>query len=98
VSLLCVLFEDVGCAIKLHKECADNVTEQHFSDPKRQIFNRQEERDDYKYILLGQGIIKDFKGAKKEYLKLYESWCLFAYREFYKKSACNFGQTQLEDK
>jgi hypothetical protein len=28
-------------------------------------------------------MINDFSGAEKEYLKLYKSWCLFAYQEFY---------------
>jgi hypothetical protein len=84
VSLLCILFEDLGCAIKLHEECADNVTEKHSLDPRKYLFNGQEERDDSNYFLFGQDIINDFNGAEKEYLELYESWCLFAYREFYK--------------
>jgi hypothetical protein len=51
---------------------------------KKNLFKGQDEGDDCNYFLFGQGIINDFNGAEKEYLKLYESWCLFAYREFYK--------------
>jgi hypothetical protein len=76
VSLLCISFENLGCAIKLHKECANNVTEQRSLDTRKYLFNGQEERDDCNYFLFGQGIINDFNGAEKEYLKLYESWCL----------------------
>jgi hypothetical protein len=85
VSLLCILFEDLGCAIKLHEEFADDVTEQCSLDPKTYLFNGQEEGDDCNYLLFEQqGIINDVNSADKEYLKLYESWCVFAYREFYK--------------
>jgi hypothetical protein len=59
-SLLCILFEDLVCAIKLHEECADNVTEQHSLDPIKYLFNGQEEEDDCNYFLLGQGIINDY--------------------------------------
>jgi hypothetical protein len=33
----------------------------------------------------GQGIINEASINDKKYLQLYELWCLFAYREFYKK-------------
>jgi hypothetical protein len=83
-SLLCILIEDLGCAIELHEEFADDVTERHSLDPRKDLFNGQE-GDDCNYFLFGQGIINDFnRSADKEYLKLYESWFLFAYREFYK--------------
>ncbi len=32
----------------------------------------------------GHGIINEASIDDKEYLQLYESWCLFTYREFYK--------------
>jgi hypothetical protein len=62
----------------------DEVTELHSLDLRNYLFNGQEGGDDCNYFLLGQGIINEAKRADKEYLKLYESWCLFAYREFYK--------------
>jgi hypothetical protein len=78
--LLCTLFEDLGCAIELHEKIAKEVTALHSLDPRNYLFNGQEEGDD----LFGQGIINEASSDDKEYLQLYESWCLFAYREFYK--------------
>jgi hypothetical protein len=49
-------------------------------DPRKYLFNRQEEGD----YFFGQGIINEASSDDKEYLQLYESWCLFVYREFYK--------------
>ncbi len=33
---------------------------------------------------MGQGIINEVSIDDEEYLQLYELWCLFAYKEFYK--------------
>ncbi len=78
--LLPTLFEDLGCAIELHEKIANEDTELHYLDPGNYLFNGQEERD----YLLGQGIINEASIDDKKYLQLYEWWCLFAYREFYK--------------
>jgi hypothetical protein len=80
VCLLHTLFEDFECAIELHEKIANEVTALHSLDPRDYLFNGQEERD----YLLGQGIMNEASSDDKEYLQLYESWCLFAYREFYK--------------
>jgi hypothetical protein len=80
VCLLCTLFEDLGCAIELHEEIANEVTVLHSSDPRNYLFNGQEEGD----YLFGQGIINEASSDDKEYLQLYEAWCLFAYRDFKK--------------
>jgi hypothetical protein len=80
VCLLHALFEDLGCAVELHEKIANEDTELHSLDPKNYLFNGQEEGDS----LFGQGIINEASINDKEYLQLYESWCLFAYREFYK--------------
>jgi hypothetical protein len=70
-------------------------------DPRNYLFNGQEEGD----YLFGQEIINEASSDDKEYLQLYESWCLFAYRELYKNllvildevSLCTFGsQTDFE--
>jgi hypothetical protein len=53
-------------------------------DPRKYLVNGQVKGDDCNYFCFGQSIINDFNGAEKEYFKLYESWCLFTYREFYK--------------
>ncbi len=52
----------------------------HSLDPRNYLFNRQEKGD----CLFGQGIINEASSDDKEYLHLYKSWCLFAYKEFYK--------------
>ncbi len=53
-------------------------------DPRNYLFNGQEEGDDCYNFLFGRGIINETSSDDKEYLQLYELWCLFAYREFYK--------------
>ncbi len=78
--MLCTLFEDLGCAIELHEKIANEDTELHSLDPRNYLFNGQEEGD----YLFGQGIINEASIDDKKYLQLYELWCLFAYREFYK--------------
>ncbi len=78
VCLLCALFEDLGFAIELDEKIANEDTELHSLDPRDFLFNGQEEED----YLFRQGIINEASINDKEYLQLYESWCLFAYREF----------------
>jgi hypothetical protein len=80
VCLLCALFEDLGCAIELHEKIVNEDIELHSLDPRNYHFNGQEEGDYH----FGQGIINEASIDDKEYLQLYELWCLFAYREFYK--------------
>jgi hypothetical protein len=80
VCLPRALFEDLGCAIELHEKIANEDTELLSLDPRNYFFNGQEEGD----YLFGQEIINEASINDKEYLQLYESWCLFAYREFYK--------------
>jgi hypothetical protein len=57
-----------------------NPNKLHSLDPRNYLFNGQEEGD----YLLGQGIINEASIDDKEYLQLYEPWCVFAYRDFYK--------------
>ncbi len=80
MCLFCTLFEDLGCAIELHEKIANEVTALLSLDPRNYLFNGQEEGD----YLFGQGIFNEASNDDKEYLQLYELWCLFAYREFYK--------------
>ncbi len=96
MCLLRTLFEDLGCAIELHEKIANEVTALHSLDPRKYLLNGQEEGDN----LFGKGIINEVSSDDKEYLQLYESWCVFAYREFYKNllvildevSLCTFGE------
>ncbi len=93
VCLLRPLFEDLGCAIELHEKIANEYTELHSLDPRNYLFNGQEEGDN----LFWQGIINEASIDAKEYIQLYESWCLL---EFYKNlhvifdeiSLCTFGE------
>jgi hypothetical protein len=80
VCLLCALSDNLGCAIELHEKIANEDTKLHSLDPRNHLFNGQEKGD----YLFGQGIINEASINDKEYLQLYESWCLFAYREFFK--------------
>jgi hypothetical protein len=68
----------------LHAKFGDEVTKLLSLDLRNYLFNGQEEGDDCYDFLFGQGIIKEAGSDDKEYLQLYELWCLFAYREFYK--------------
>jgi hypothetical protein len=96
VCLLHTLFEELGCAIELHEKIVNEVTALHSLDPRNYLFNGQEEGD----YLFGQGIINEARSDDNEYLQLYELWCSFAYREFYKNlliildevSLCTFGE------
>ncbi len=81
VCLLCTLFEDLGCAIELHEKIANDDIELHSLDCRNYLFFNGQEEGDY---LFGQGNINEASINDKEYLQLYELWCLFAYREFYK--------------
>ncbi len=69
VCLLRALFEELGCAIKLHEKIANEDTELHSFDLRNYLFNGQEEG----YYLFGQGIINEASIDDKEYLQLYES-------------------------
>ncbi len=91
MCLLCALFEDLGFAIELHEKIVNEDTELHSLDPRNYLFNGQEEGD----YLYGQGIINEESIDDKEYLQLYESWCLFAYREFYKNLLVILNEVSL---
>jgi hypothetical protein len=88
VSLLHILFENLGCAIKLHAKFGDEVTKLHSVDPRNYLFNGQEGGDDCNYFLFGRGIINEADSADKEYLKLYESLCLFTYNTLSSTKIC----------
>jgi hypothetical protein len=64
VCLLCALFEDLGCAVELHKKIVNEDTVLHSLDPRNCLFNGQVEGD----YLFGQGIINEASINDKEYL------------------------------
>ncbi len=90
--LLCSLFENLGSVAKLYEEIANEDTEIYSLDPKKYLFNGQEEGD----YLFGQGIINEASINDKAYLMLYKLWCLFMYREFYKNLLTILGEVSLQ--
>ncbi len=74
----------------------NEVTGLHSLDLRKYLFNVQEEGDDCIDYLFGQGIIIEASSDEKEYLQLYEFWCLFAYREFYKNLLAIFDELSLQ--
>jgi hypothetical protein len=91
VCLLCTLFEDLGCAIDLCEKIANEISVLCSLDPRNYLFNGQEEGD----YIFGQGIINEASSDDKEYLQLYELWCLFIYREFYKNLLVFLDEVKL---
>jgi hypothetical protein len=73
VCLLHTLFEDLGCAIELHEKIANEVTELHSLD--QEIISLMDKKKEMIVLIVFLG---------KEFSVKHESWCLFAYREFYK--------------
>jgi hypothetical protein len=90
--LLHTHFENLGCDIELHEKIAHEDTELHLLDARNYLVNGQEEGD----YLFGQGIINKSSIDDKEYLQLYEPWCLFAYREFYKNLLVILDEVSLQ--
>ena len=90
--LLCTLFEDLGSVTELHEKIANKDTELHSLDPRNYLFNGQDEGD----YVFGQGIINEASINDKAYLVLYESWCLFMYREFYKNLLTILSEVNLQ--
>jgi hypothetical protein len=89
--LLRSLFENFGCIAKLHEEIVNENTEKYSLRPRNYLFNGQEECD----YLFGQGIINEASINDKAYLVLYESWCLFMKREFYKNLLSILNEVNL---
>jgi hypothetical protein len=80
MSLVRVLFEDFGTAINIHEQAKD-IHDTHSISP---------------LILLNDGFKfereivsnKEYNGLEKEWLKSFESLCVFGYREYYKNLLC----------
>jgi hypothetical protein len=90
--LLRSLFENLGSVAKLHEKIANEDTEIYSLNPRNHLFNGQEEGDN----LFGQGIINEASINDKVYLVLYESWCLFMKREFYKNLLTILSEVNLQ--
>jgi hypothetical protein len=90
--LLCSLFESLGIVARLHEEIVNEDSKIYSLDPRNNLFNGQDEGD----YVFGQGIINEASVNDKTYLVLYESWCLFMYREFYKNLLTILDQVSIQ--
>ncbi len=89
--LLCSLFESLGIVARLHEEIVNEDSKTYSLDPRNYIFDGQDEVD----YVFGQGIINEASINDKTYLVVYESWCLFMYREFYKNLLTILDQVSI---
>ncbi len=83
LSLTTVLFEDLFEAITIHKDfCGKKEAPQ----PSISLWNKTDTFDGYDF---NTDIITDEVNAlQKESLVLFEGFCIFGYREFYKNLLC----------
>ncbi len=83
LSLITVLFEDLFEAITLHRDFSgENVD----IKPSTSLLNKTNTCDGYEFNI---DIITDEVNAlQKESLMLFEGFCIFGYREFYKNLLC----------
>jgi hypothetical protein len=84
LSLITVFFEDLFEAINIHKEfCGEK------EDPKPSItsLNKTNTRDGYDFNI---DIINndEYNALQKESLMLFEAYCIFGFREFFKNFVC----------
>ncbi len=92
LSLVTVLFEDLFEAINIHKDfCGEK------EDPKPSItlLNETNTCDGYNFNI---DIINndEYNALQKELLMLFEAYCIFCSREFYKKIALHFGGSKKD--
>ncbi len=83
LSLITVLFEDLFEAITLHRDFSGEKVD---IEPSTSLLNKADTCDGYD---LNIDIITDEVIAlQKELLMLFEGFCIFGYREFYKNLLC----------
>ncbi len=83
LSLITVLFEDIFEAIRIHKDfCGKKEVPQ----PSISLLNKTNTCHGHKFDI--DIITDEVNLLKKESLLLFESFCIFGYREFYKKMLC----------
>jgi hypothetical protein len=82
-SLITVFFEDLFEAITIHKDfCGEKLDPQ----PPISLLNETGTLNGYDFII---NIFENkFNSLQKELLMLFEAYCVFGYREFYKKMFC----------
>jgi hypothetical protein len=83
LSLITVLFEDLFETITLHRDFSGEKVD---PEPSMLLLNKTDTCDGYEFNI---DIITDEENAlQKELLMLFEGFCIFGYREFYKKMLC----------
>jgi hypothetical protein len=83
LSLINVLFEDLFEAITLHKDFSG---ENKVPQPSLSSLNKTDKLDGYEFNI---DIITDEVNAlHEELLMLFDGFCIFGYREFYKNLLC----------
>jgi hypothetical protein len=83
LSLITVLFEDLFEAITIHKDfCGKKEVPQ----PSISLLNKTDTCDGHEFDI--DIITDEANPLKKESMMLFEEFCIFGYREFYKKLLC----------
>ena len=83
LSLIMVLFEDLFEAITIHKDfCGKKEVPQ----PSTSLLNKTDTCDGHEFDI--DIITDEVNSLKKESLMLFEDFCIFGYREFYKNLLC----------
>ncbi len=83
LSLITVLFEDLFEAITLHRDfCGEKVD----IEPSTSLLNKTDACDGYDFNI--EIIIDEVNALQTESLMLFEGFCIFGYREFYKNLLC----------
>jgi hypothetical protein len=83
LSLIAVLFEDLFEAITTHK---DFCIEKEDSKSSITLLNKTNTCDEHDFTI--NLFADEFISLQKELLMLFETYCIFGYREFYKKMLC----------
>ncbi len=83
LSLITVLFEDLFEVITIHKDsCGEKVR----LEPSTSLLNKADTCDGHDFHI--DVFTDEINVLQKELLVLFEGFCIFGYREFYKKLLC----------
>jgi hypothetical protein len=84
LSLITVLFEDLLKAITLHRDFSG---EKVMLEPSTSLLNETSTCDGHDFKI--NVFTDEVNALQKESLVLFEGFCIFGYREFYKNLLCN---------
>ncbi len=84
LSLITVLFEDLFEAITIHKDFCGEKLDPH---PSISLLNKTHTLNGYDFTI--NIFVDKFNSLQKDLLMLFEPYCIFGYREFYKNLLCN---------